>query len=99
MHTDDEYDYIREHEELFGHRPIPNLATGQRCCHPMHDSLRRLIDGDGVDLEIRFEYQPMISDDDDQIVTAHIDYPKNVQEWRDTFKEWEEEDAHEKKLF
>jgi len=86
-------DYITEHMELFGHRPVPNLATGYGCVHPMHDTIRQIISAPGVKLEIDFSYADMLSDDDPVMQDNKASYDRAVANLRDKFKAIEEEDA------
>ena len=88
--------YISDHMELFGHYPIPDLATGQGCCHPSHDTLTRLMNGPGVELDVDFMFRSMVSDDDPIFDEYHRKYGEKVQEYKDRIQEIEAEDERER---
>lgn len=96
------YDYISDHLTLFGHYPVPDLATGQGCCHPVHDKMTRIINGPGVELDIDFMFRNMVSDDDPIFDDYQKKYDAKVAEYKDRIKEIESEDeraANGKQVF
>lgn len=89
---DDRFEYEREHERIFGHRPLPDATGKHQCIHPIHDRMQRMIEAPGVNLIVQFPYQEMISDDDDIVLDAHKEYDKEVDHWRDEIQRVEAEE-------
>lgn len=84
--------YCTNHEAEFGHQPVRDLAGGALCVHPVHDDLRRLIDGPGVDLDVSFDPHEVLADDDPRVVRFHEDYDRAVETNRQWIAELEEDD-------
>ena len=82
---------------MFGHMPIRDLAGGTLCGHPMHKQVENWLNAPGVDIELPFEWQPLISDDDEPVVQAHEDYERQVEEARNRIREIEAEDERKRK--
>lgn len=93
----DDQDYTTEHFAIFGHYPVPNVVTGQRCTHPDHDALGAMISAPGVDLEIEFVPQEIVGEDDPAVIAWNQDYDRKVEEYRDGIKRIEEEDEWKQK--
>lgn len=93
---DDAFEYEREHERIFGHRPVADLSGRHMCVHPLHDAMQRMIESPGVNLQVQFEYRDMISDDDEVVVDAWSKYDRDVDGWKDQIKRVEAEEARKK---
>lgn len=71
-----------EHMALFDHYPIE--GRGGRCQHPIHDAMRRIIDGPGVQAEVQFDPTVIISTDSDGHIAeverydAEVDRAKGI---------------------
>lgn len=90
-------DYASEHKLLFGHAPITDIKNKGGCIHPMHQVLTAMLDAPGVDLEIDFVPQEIVSTDDPASVADNEDYNRTVQEYKDAIKRIEEEDERERR--
>lgn len=69
-----------EHEILFGHSPQP--GKDGRCTHPSHNELRRLMEAPGVEAEVLFDPNTVISEDSRIHVDAERAYSDRVEYWR-----------------
>lgn len=87
---EDEQQYRLDHFKLFGHYPIPNLSTGQRCGHPDHDAHRRIMESSGAHVVIPFDAGEVTSDDEADAVQFQIKYNARVEEMRDRIRALEE---------
>lgn len=91
MPDEEREQYVQEHVDTFGHRPVPGLGGGSLCIHPYHDTLRRLING--ADIEIPFDPSEVVAADDPRVTEYERRYDDLVDEYRDMIAEVEEREA------
>lgn len=102
--ADEMFQYRQEHVKIHGHLPVPALDGSRFCIHPNHDFVERIGTAPGVDVEIPFDFHPMHTEDDEEIVAMKRAYDARVEQIREQIAEADEMDAfkareNKKRLF
>lgn len=93
----DKDNYDAEHYDLFGHVPVPDLSGHKLCIHPAHEMLTAMLSMPGVHVEMDFNPNGMMTEDDTDVVEAKETYEAMVEFHRGRIANLEERKAFERR--
>lgn len=88
----DAEEYRTHHLAIFGH--LPNPGEDGKCQHPVHDEVRRVMNG--ATFRIEFDPREIVSDDSYAQRVYDERYQRKYQEAKDIIREIEEEDMYDR---